>query len=93
MRQLLRNFPPRIVSRKCVRQSSASINVGHRRRDAAFGHDRVRFAKQRLANDADRRALAQRFDGRAQPCAARADDQHIVFVSFELFVHSNLRKL
>jgi hypothetical protein len=33
--------------------------------------------------------MGQRLDGRAQARAAGADDQHIVFVSFELFVHSN----
>ena len=67
------------------------IDIRHRRGDTAFGHDGVRFAEQRLADHADTRALPKRFDRRAQSRSAGADDQHIVFVSFELFVHSSLR--
>ena len=63
------------------------IHVGHGRGDSAFGHHGVRFAQQRFANDANVRALRQRFDRRAQSRAARADDQNIMFVSFEFAVH------
>ena len=42
------------------------VDVGHRRGEAAFGHYGVGFAKQRLANHADARALRQRFDRGAQ---------------------------
>jgi hypothetical protein len=60
------------------------VDVRHRRCDAAFGHDGVRFPEQRFANDADARALAKRFNRRSQARSARADDQHIVLVSFKL---------
>src|SRR5712692_478525 len=70
-----------------------SVDVSHRGRDAALSHDRVRFAQQRLAHDAHARALGQRFDCRAQPRAARADDQNVVLVSFVFFGHSNLKSV
>jgi hypothetical protein len=41
------------------------VNVGHRRRDATLSHDRVSFAKQRLADHSDACALGQCFDRRA----------------------------
>src|SRR5271163_4639948 len=59
-----------------------SIHVGHGGRDAAFGHDRVRLAEQRLADDADAYVLGQGFNGGAQARAARANDEYIVFVGF-----------
>ena len=58
----------------------AVVDVGQRRGHAAFGHDRVRLAEQRLADEADRDAGRRRFDGRAQPGAAGADDEDVVFV-------------
>ena len=67
------------------------IHVGHGRGDAAFGHYRVGFAKQRFANHAYRRALRQSFDRRAQSCAARADDQYIVFANLVICGHRILR--
>ena len=65
--------------------------VCHRRRDASFGHDGVRFTKQRFTDNTNARTLPERFDGRAQTGAAGANNQNIVFVSFELFIHSNLK--
>jgi hypothetical protein len=62
------------------------VYIGHCRRNAAFGHHGVRFTKQRFADDSDRRALPQSFKRCAQPCAARTDDQDIVFMRFVLFV-------
>ena len=64
------------------------VHVGHRRGDSAFGHHRVRLAEQRFANHADLRALRQRLDRGAKARAARADDQHIVFVGFVFGVSS-----
>ncbi len=58
------------------------IHVRHCRGDAAFGHNRVRFAEQRLAHDADTHALGQGFDCCPQARAARADDEYVVFVGF-----------
>jgi len=54
------------------------------RRDAALGHDGVGLAEERLAHEADRHALRRRLDGRAQPGAARADDQDVVLVRLVL---------
>ena len=59
----------------------AIVDVGERRRDAALGHDRVRLAEQRLADEPDRYARRGRLDGRAQPGTARADHQHVVVVA------------
>ena len=65
----------------------AVVDVGQRRRDAALGHDGVRFAEQRFADHADRHARRRCFDGRAQPGAAGADDQHVVFDGFRVVGH------
>ena len=62
----------------------AVVDVGERRGDAAFGHDRVRLAEQRLADEADRDARRRRLDGGAQPRAAGADDEHVVLVRLVL---------
>ena len=64
----------------------AVIDVGERRGDAALGHDGVRLAEQRLAHEPDGDARCTGLDGGAQPRAAGADDDDIVFVS--LVVHS-----
>ena len=56
----------------------AVVVVRHRRGHAAFGHDGVRLAEQRLADQPDRHAGAGRFDRRAQAGAAGADDEHVV---------------
>jgi hypothetical protein len=58
----------------------AVVDVPQRRRNAAFGHHRVRLSQQRLAHEADRDAGARGFDGGPQARAAGADDQHVVFV-------------
>ena len=58
----------------------AVVDVGERGGDAAFGHHRVRLAEQRLADEPDRHARRRRLDRRAQPRAAGADDEHVVFV-------------
>ena len=44
----------------------AVVDVGERRRDAALGHDGVRLAEQRLADQADLHAGRRGFDRRAQ---------------------------
>jgi len=49
----------------------------------------VRFAEQRFANEADFDAGRRRFNRRAQARAARADDQHVVFVSFVIGCHDD----
>ena len=60
----------------------AVVDVGERRRDAAFGHDGVGLAEERLADQPDLHAGRRRFDRRAQPGAAGADHQNVVFVRF-----------
>ena len=59
----------------------AVVDVGERRRDAAFRHHRVRLAEQRLAEQPDLDARRRGFDRRAEPGAAGTDDEHIVLVS------------
>ena len=56
----------------------AVVHVGQRRRHAPFGHDGVRLAEQRLADQADLDAGRRRLDRRAQPRAAGADDEDVV---------------
>ena len=56
----------------------AVVDVGERRRDAAFRHHGVRLAEQRFAEQPDLDAGGRRFDRGAEPRAARADDQHVV---------------
>ena len=51
MRHLFRSLPPRIVSRKWTFQLSSRLDVAERRGDAALGHDGVRLAEQRLADE------------------------------------------
>ena len=78
MRQLLTYWPPRIVSAKWTFQLSRSSTLAERRGDAALGHDGVRLAEQRLADQADRDAGRGGLDGGAQPGAAGADDEDVV---------------
>ena len=59
-------------------------DVAERRGDAAFGHDRVRLAEERLADDRRLRAKSVRFDRGTQPRAAGADDDHVVLVALDL---------
>ena len=59
-------------------------HVAERGGDAALGHDRVRLAEERLADEADRHALRRRFDRGAQAGATGADDENVVFVGFVL---------
>ncbi len=61
------------------------INIRHGGCDPAFGHDRMCLSQQRFTDNADARAVAERFDCRAQSSTARTDDQHIVLVSLKLF--------
>ncbi len=70
----------------------ALIDVGQRRRDAAFGHDGVGLAEQRFADEPDGDAGRRGFDGGAQAGAAGADDQDIVFVGFDSRAWSSLRE-
>jgi hypothetical protein len=60
----------------------AVVDIGERRRDAAFGHDRVRFAQERLADQANRDSGRGSFDRRSETGATGADHQHIMFVRF-----------
>ena len=84
MRQLLTYCPPRMVSAKWTLPVVAVIDIGQGGGDAAFGHDGVRLAQQRLAHQADRDAGRGRLDGGPQAGAAGADHQHVVFVRFVL---------
>ena len=65
----------------------AVVDVAQRRRHAAFGHDGVRLAQQRFADQPDLDARRRGFDGGAQTRAARADDQDVVFKGFVIGGH------
>ena len=56
------------------------VHVREGRRDAAFRHDGVGLAKQRLTDDPDADALGRGFDRGAQAGASGADHQDLVFV-------------
>ena len=56
----------------------AIIHIGERRCDAAFGHDGVRLAQQRLADDAHFGASGAGFDRGSQARAACSDHQYVV---------------
>ena len=68
----------------------AVVHVAHRRRHAALGHDRVRLAEQRFADEADFHTGRRGFDGRAETRAARADDEHVVFKCFVVGSHREI---
>ena len=69
----------------------AVVVVGHGRRHAAFRHDGVRLAEQRLADQADRDAGGGRLDRGAQSGAAGADDEDVVGVG-RVYSHQKIRK-
>ena len=69
------------------------LDVAERGRDAALGHDGVRLAEERLADEADRHARGARLDGGAETCAAGADHEHVVRMGLVLgFSHDALRR-
>ena len=61
-------------------------HVAHRRGDAAFGHDGVCLAEQRLADDGGLRAGLVRADRRPQAGTARADDDDVVGMPFDVIM-------
>ena len=65
----------------------------HRRGESALGHHRVRLAQQRFAYHAHFRALRQRLDRSPEARAARADDQHVVFVGFVFGVRGHSSRM
>src|SRR5712691_1740055 len=60
------------------------VDVRQGGRDATLGHHGVGFPEERLADEADGDAGSRRLDGRPQPRAAGADDEHVVFVGLVL---------
>src|SRR4051794_13759084 len=62
------------------------LDVAERSSDAAFGHDRVRLAEERLADEADRNAHRACFDRRAKTRAAGADHEDVVRMGLVLGV-------
>ena len=59
------------------------LDVAERRRHPALGHHRVGLAEERLADQADAHALGAAFDGGAQACPTRPDDEDVVLVGLE----------
>jgi hypothetical protein len=62
------------------------LDVAERRRHAALGHDGVRLAEERLADEADRHAHRARFDRCAKACASGSDDEDVVGMGLVLRV-------
>ena len=62
----------------------AVVHVRERRRDAPFGHDGVRLAEKRLADQPDGDAGGRSFDRGAQTRAAGADHEDLVLVRLVL---------
>ena len=62
----------------------AVVHVRERRRDAPFGHDGVRLAEKRLADQPDGDAGRGGFDRGAQTRAAGADHEDLVLVRLVL---------
>ena len=60
------------------------LDVAERRGDAALGHDGVRLAEERLANQPHAQAARRGLDGCAQTRAAGTDHEDIVLVRFVL---------
>ncbi len=69
------------------------VHVSHRRGDATFRHNRMRFAEERFAYHAHFRALLQGAERCSQARAAGTDDQHIVLVSFVFSRHKSLKSV
>ena len=78
IRGLLSNLPPTIVSRKCVCQRVARVDMSERGGDPALGHHRMGLAQQRLAHEPDGAALVGRLDRRSESRAAGPDDEDVV---------------
>ncbi len=68
----------------------ALVDVGQRGGHAALGHDGVRLAEQRLADEPHADALRRGLDGRPEAGAARADDDDVVL---ELLVVGHQKNL
>src|SRR5258708_36856391 len=68
-----------------------SIHVGHRRGNAALRHDSVSLSKKRLADHADRSALREGFDGRAQSRPTGANDENVVLARLAVGAPRSLR--
>jgi len=62
----------------------AFIDVGQRRCDSALRHYRVRFAQERFADESYANARSRSFNRGAQPSAASANHENVVFGSFVL---------
>jgi hypothetical protein len=55
-------------------------HIAHRRGDAAFGHDGVGLAEERLADERGSRSLSRRLDGGPDAGPAGADHDDVVLV-------------
>ena len=68
----------------------AIIHIAQRGRDAAFGHDGVRFAKERFANKPHRNPGRRCFNRSAQSRTTCPDHEHVVLDC--LIIRHRLRK-
>jgi hypothetical protein len=56
------------------------IDIGHRRRHPALGHNGVGFAQQRLANKPYRNATSRCLNSSTKACTTGTNDKDVVFV-------------
>ena len=61
-----------------------AVDIAHRCGNAAFGHDCVGLAEQRLAHDGRALALVSCLDGSAEPGATGADHHNVVGMTLEV---------
>ena len=63
------------------------VGVLERSSASTFSHDGVCFSKQGLGDDGGLGAASSRFNGCAETCSTRTDDDDIVFVFRNVFAH------
>ncbi len=68
----------------------AIVHIADGGRHAAFRHHGMGLAEERFANHSHLDTPGRRFDGRAQPGAARADHQHIMFEGLVFRCHQRI---
>ena len=66
------------------------VDMRERRRHAPLRHDRVGLAKQRLADEPDRRPASGGLDRRPQARPAGADDEDVMGVSLGAVAHKRM---
>src|SRR5215472_2754478 len=90
MRQLLSIFPPRMVSRKCVSQSSAASTLPMAAAMAPSAITVCALPSSDLHTTPTEAPWPNASIAARRPAPPRADDQHVVLVSFETVAQNSL---